>query len=70
MSPKLFLFFFRRPGVLGPGVGLKLVLGPGDGLKHYEIMKFGVAGLKNNEIGILLYQNEADENKKAIKSII
>ena len=32
-----------------------LVLGVGDGF-----MEFGVLGFKDNEIGILLYQSEAD----------
>ena len=38
--------------------------------KNQEIMEFGVLGRKNNEIGILLYQNKAEKNNKAIKSII
>ena len=47
-----------------------MVLGLGDGFKNQEIMKMKVSGLSNNEIGILLYQSEAEEIKKAIKSII
>ena len=47
-----------------------LVLGLGDGFKNQEIMEIRVSGLSNNEIGILLYQNEAEKINKAIKSII
>ena len=38
--------------------------------KNQEIMEFGVSGLSNHEIGILLDQNEAEKINKAIKSII
>ena len=38
--------------------------------KNQEIMEFEVLGFENNEIGILLYQNEAEKINKAIKSII
>ena len=47
-----------------------LVLGLGDGSKNPEIMKKRVWGFSNNEIGILLYKNEAEKMNKAIKSII
>ena len=47
-----------------------LVLGLGDGLKNQEIMKMMVWGLQNTEIGILLYQTEAEKINKAIKSIV
>ena len=38
--------------------------------KNQEIMEFGVLGFSNNEIGILLYQNEAEKINKAIESMI
>ena len=47
-----------------------LVLGLGDGFKNQEIMKMRVSGLSNDEIGVLLYQSEAETIDKAIKSII
>ena len=47
-----------------------LVLGLGDWFENQEIMEFGVSGLSNNEIGILLYQSEAEKVNKAITSII
>ena len=39
-----------------------LVLGLGDRFKHPAIMEFGVFGFLNNEIGILLYQSEAEKS--------
>ena len=47
-----------------------LVLGLGDGFENQDIMNMRVSGLSNNEIGILLHQNEAEQINKAIKSII
>ena len=47
-----------------------LVLGLGDGFKNQETMKFVVFGLQNNEIGIWLYQSEADQFQEAFKPII
>ena len=38
-----------------------LVVGIGDGFNNQEIMGFGGLGFQNNEIGILLYQSEAEE---------
>ena len=43
-----------------------LVLGLGDGFKNQEIMKMRVSGLSTNEIGILLYQSEAEKVNEAI----
>ena len=47
-----------------------LVLGALDTSKNPQIMKMMVFGFKNNETGILLYQTEAEQINKAIKSII
>ena len=38
--------------------------------QNQEIMEFGVLGLSNNEIGILLYQSEAETINYDIKNII
>ena len=35
-----------------------------------RVIEFGVLGVSNNEIEILLYQFEAEKTHKAIKSII
>ena len=47
-----------------------LGLGALDTFKKPQIMTMSVLGLGNNEIGILLYQTEAEQINKAIKSII
>ena len=47
-----------------------LVLGLSDGFENNEIMDFLLLGLSNNEIGIFLYQCEAEKSNKAIAPII
>ena len=44
-----------------------LVLGLGGTSKNPEIMEFGVSGLSHNEIGILLYQSEAENSINLLK---
>ena len=46
-----------------------LVLAGLDTSKNPQIMKIRVWGFSNNEIGILLYQIEAEKHKKAVQSI-
>ena len=47
-----------------------LVWGGVDTSKNLKIMKCCVSGFQNNEIGILLYQIEAEQIQKTIQSII
>ena len=41
---------------------MMMVLGLSNGFENKEIMEFGASGFENNEIGILLYQSEAEES--------
>ena len=47
-----------------------LVLRGLDTSKNPKIMKMKASGFSNNEIGILLYQIEAEKNNQDIKNII
>ena len=47
-------------GVMASPKQIMLFAGLGGGFKNQEIMEFGFSGLSNNEIGIVLYQSEAD----------